>query len=154
MALALFALWMLLEGRWTLEIVLTGIVLSALIYLFCWKFLDYSPRREWAVIRRIPRAVAYLFWLIGQIFVAGFMTMSRIWSGREVKPHLVSFRTALRSDAAKVLLSQSITLTPGTLTVDQRDGRFLVHALDDAFTEGLQDSEMEKRIAKLEKQET
>ena len=152
MALALFALWMLLEGRWTLEIVLTGIVLSALIYLFCWKFLDYSPRREWAVIRRIPRAVAYLFWLIGQIFVAGFITMSRIWSGREVKPHLVSFRTALRSDAAKVLLSQSITLTPGTLTVDQRDGRFLVHALDDAFTEGLQDSEMEKRIAKLEKQ--
>ena len=152
MALALFALWMLLEGRWTLEIVLTGIVLSALIYLFCWKFLDYSPRREWAVIRRIPRAVAYLFWLIGQIFVAGFITMSRIWSGREVKPHLVSFRTALRSDAAKVLLSQSITLTPGTLTVDQQDGRFLVHALDDAFTEGLQDSEMEKRIAKLEKQ--
>ena len=152
MALALFALWMLLEGRWTLEIVLTGIVLSALIYLFCWKFLDYSPRREWAVIRRIPRTVAYLFWLIGQIFVAGFMTMSRIWSGREVKPHLISFRTALRSDAAKVLLSQSITLTPGTLTVDQRDGRFLVHALDDAFTEGLQDSEMEKRIAKLEKQ--
>ena len=152
MALALFALWMLLEGRWTLEIVLTGIVLSALIYLFCWKFLDYSPRREWAVIRRIPRAVAYLFWLIGQIFVAGFMTMSRIWSGREVKPHLVSFRTALRSDAAKVLLSQSITLTPGTLTVDQRDGRFLVHALDDAYTEGLKDSEMEKRIRKLEKQ--
>ena len=151
MALALFAMWMLLEGRWTLEIVLTGIVLSALIYLFCWKFLDYSPRREWAVIRRIPRAVAYLFWLIGQIFVAGFMTMSRIWSGREVKPHLVSFRTALRSDAAKVLLSQSITLTPGTLTVDQRDGRFLVHALDDAFTEGLQDSDMEKRIAKLGK---
>ena len=151
MALALFALWMLLEGRWTLEIVLTGIVLSALIYLFCWKFLDYSPRREWAVIRRIPRAGAYLFWLIGQIFVAGFMTMSRIWSGREVKPHLVSFRTALRSDAAKVLLSQSITLTPGTLTVDQRDGRFLVHALDDAFTEGLQDSDMEKRIAKLGK---
>ena len=152
MALALFGLWMLLEGRWTVEIVLTGIVLSALIYLFCWKFLDYSPRREWAVIRRIPRAVAYLFWLIGQIFVAGFMTMSRVWSGREVKPHLVSFRSALRTDAGKVLLSQSITLTPGTLTVDQRDGRFLVHALDDAFTEGLQDSEMEKRIRKLEKQ--
>ena len=152
MALALFALWMLLEGRWTVEIVLTGIVLSTLIYLFCWKFLDYSPRREWAVIRRIPRAVGYLFWLIGQIFVSGFMTISRIWSGREVRPHLVSFRTALRSDAAKVLLSQSITLTPGTLTVDQRDGRFLVHALDDAFTEGLRDSEMEKRIAKLEKQ--
>ena len=152
MALALFALWMLLEGRWTVEIVLTGIVLSTLIYLFCWKFLDYSPRREWAVIRRIPRAVGYLFWLIGQIFISGFMTISRIWSGREVTPHLVSFRTGLRTDPGKVLLSQSITLTPGTLTVDQRDGRFLVHALDDAYTEGLQDSEMEKRIRKLENQ--
>ena len=151
MALALFALWMLLEGRWTVETVLTGIVLSTLVYLFCWKFLDYSPRREWAVIRRFPRAVGYLFWLIGQIFVSGFMTISRIWSGREVRPHLVSFRSALRTDPGRVLLSQSITLTPGTLTVDQRNGRFLVHALDDAYTEGLQDSEMEKRILELEK---
>lgn len=151
MALALFGLWMLLEGRWTVETVLTGIVLSVLVYLFCWKFLDYSPRREWAVIRRLPRAVGYLFWLIGQIFVSGFMTISRIWSGREVRPHLVSFRSALRTDPGRVLLSQSITLTPGTLTVDQRDGRFLVHALDDAYTEGLQDSEMEKRILELEK---
>lgn len=151
MALALFGLWMLLEGRWTVETVLTGIVLSTLVYLFCWKFLDYSPRREWAVIRRIPRAVGYLFWLIGQIFVSGFMTISRIWSGREVRPHLVSFRSTLRTDPGRVLLSQSITLTPGTLTVDQRNGRFLVHALDDAYTEGLQDSEMEKRILELEK---
>ena len=151
MALALFGLWMLLEGRWTVETMLTGIVLSTLVYLFCWKFLDYSPRREWAVIRRIPRAVGYLFWLIGQIFVSGFMTISRIWSGREVRPHLVSFRSALRTDPGRVLLSQSITLTPGTLTVDQRNGRFLVHALDDAYTEGLQDSEMEKRILELEK---
>ena len=151
MALALFALWMLLEGRWTVETMLTGIVLSTLVYLFCWKFLDYSPRREWAVIRRIPRAVGYLFWLIGQIFVSGFMTISRIWSGREVRPHLVSFRSALRTDPGRVLLSQSITLTPGTLTVDQRNGRFLVHALDDAYMEGLQDSEMEKRILELEK---
>jgi multicomponent Na+:H+ antiporter subunit E len=151
MVLVLFGLWMLLEGRWTVETVLTGIVLSTLVYLFCWKFLDYSPRREWAVIRRIPRAVGYLFWLIGQIFVSGFMTISRIWSGREVRPHLVSFRSALRTDPGRVLLSQSITLTPGTLTVDQRNGRFLVHALDDAYTEGLQDSEMEKRILELEK---
>lgn len=151
MALALFGLWMLLEGRWTVETMLTGIVLSTLVYLFCWKFLDYSPRREWAVIRRIPRAVGYLFWLIGQIFVSGFMTISRIWSGREVRPHLVSFRSALRTDPGRVLLSHSITLTPGTLTVDQRNGRFLVHALDDAYTEGLQDSEMEKRILELEK---
>lgn len=151
MALALFGLWMLLEGRWTVETVLTGIVLSTLVYLFCWKFLDYSPRREWAVIRRFPRAVGYLFWLIGQIFVSGFMTISRIWSGREVRPYLVSFRSALRTDPGRVLLSQSITLTPGTLTVDQRNGRFLVHALDGAYTEGLQDSEMEKRILELEK---
>ena len=75
MALALFGLWMLLEGRWTVETVLTGIVLSTLVYLFCWKFLDYSPRREWEFIRRLPRAVGYLAWLIGQIFIAGFRTM-------------------------------------------------------------------------------
>ena len=105
MALALFGLWMLLEGRWTVETVLTGIVLSALIWLFCWKFLDYSPRREWAFIRRIPRALVYLTWLIGQVFIAGFRTMSRIWSGREVHPHLISFRLGRLPLRASFLLT-------------------------------------------------
>ena len=150
MMLVLFALWMLLEGQWTWEIVITGIVLSGLIYLFCWKFLDYSPRREWMLVRRLPRALAYLAWLVGQIFLSGFATMRCVWSRREISPRLISFRTRLKTETGKVLLAQSITLTPGTFTADQRDDRFLIHALTGDFARGLEEAEMEKRILRLE----
>ena len=50
----------------------------------------------------------------------------------------------------KVLLGNSITLTPGTITVDVREDRFLVHCLDSDFARGLTDSAMEKRILRLE----
>ena len=150
MALVLFAIWLLLEGQWTAEIALTGIAVSALVWVFCWKFLDYSPRREWEVVRRLPRLAVYFCWLTGRIFAAGFATIRRIWSRREVSPHLAGFSSSLKTETGRVLLAQSITLTPGTLTVRVRDGRFLVHALDDEFAEGLGNSEMEKRILRLE----
>ena len=49
-----------------------------------------------------------------------------------------------------MILGNSITMTPGTITVDVRDDLFLVHCLDEDFARGLEDSEMEKRILRLE----
>ena len=51
----------------------------------------------------------------------------------------------------KAMLANSITLTPGTITVDTRDDRFLVHCLDKDFGDGLENSAMEKRILNVEK---
>ena len=151
MFFVLFAFWLLLNGRWTLEIGLTGLVLSGLIYLFLWKFMDYSPRREWAMARRLPGLLAYFCFLLGEIFRAAFATIRLIWSPRRVaQPRLTSFRTPLRTRKGKVLLGNSITLTPGTITVDVREDRFLVHCLDSDFAEGLSDSAMQRRIRKLE----
>ena len=50
-----------------------------------------------------------------------------------------------------MLLANSITLTPGTITVDVQDDLFLVHCLDATYAQGIEDSEMQRRIARLEK---
>ena len=151
MFFVLFAFWIILNGQWTGEIAIVGLVLSALIYLLMWKFMNFSPKREWAVVKRLPRLIAYFFYLVGEIFKAAWGTIKFIWSPSEVvDPEVKSFRTRLKSGWAKVVLANSITLTPGTITVDVQDDVMLVHCIDRSFGEGLDDSEMEKRILRIE----
>ena len=151
MFFVLFAFWIILNGQWTGEIAIVGLVLSALIYLLMWKFMNFSPKREWAVVKRLPRLIAYFFYLVGEIFTAAWGTIKFIWSPSEVvEPEVKSFRTRLKSGWAKVVLANSITLTPGTITVDVQDDVMLVHCIDRSFGEGLDDSEMEKRILRIE----
>jgi len=147
----LFAFWLILNGQWTSEIAVTGVVLCALLYLFICKFMDYSPKKEWACLRRLPRAVVYFFYLVGEIAKSALATIKLIWSPKEIiRPEVTTFRTKLRTDPGKVILANSITMTPGTITVDVRGDLFLVHCLDETFAEGLEDSEMEKRIMQIE----
>lgn len=154
MLLFLFAFWVVLNGAWTTEIAITGGVISLLLYLFIWKFMGYSPKRDWAFARRLPRGLMYAAFLIGEIFKSSWATIRFIWSPREeVAPEVASFRTKLKTGMGKVILANSITLTPGTITVDVQDDVFLVHCLDETFGQGLEGSEMEKRIAVLEGRE-
>ncbi len=147
----LFAFWVILNGQWTGEIAIVGLVLSALLYLLMWKFMDYSPKREWAVVKRLPGLIAYFFYLVREIFKAAWGTIQFIWSPSQVvEPEVKSFRTKLKSGWGKVVLANSITLTPGTITVDVRDDVMLVHCIDQSFGEGLEDSDMEHRIQKIE----
>lgn len=151
MFVVFFLFWLLLNGRFTAEIAVVGLVLSALLYLFVWKFMDYSPKGEWALFRRLPRIVWYLCYLVKEIFVSAFRTIHFIWSPvEEVEPQLVSFRSKLRTKAGRVVLADSITMTPGTITVDIAEDKLLVHALDATMAEGLEDSRMERNIAKVE----
>ena len=150
MVLILFGFWLLLEGRVDLEIALVGLALSGAIYLFAWRALGYQPKREWAYIRRLPALVRYVGWLIAEVFRSGWAVIRLIWSPRLVaQPKLTSFRTRLQSRSGRVVLANSITMTPGTITVDIRGDRFLVHCLDTDFSEGL-GGDMEERIAKVE----
>lgn len=147
----LFAFWLILNGQWTSEIAVTGVVLCALLYLFICKFMDYSPKKEWACLRRFPRAIVYFFYLVGEIAKSAWATIKLIWSPKEIiRPQVTTFHTKLRTDPGKVVLANSITMTPGTITVDVRGDLFLVHCLDETFAEGLEDSEMEKRIMQIE----
>lgn len=151
MIFVLFGLWILFNGRWTGEIAIVGVVLSAALYLLMWKFMDYSPRREWQVVKRLPQFALYCVYLLGEIFKSAWATMRLIWSPKmETEPRLVTFRSRLKSGWGKVTLANSITLTPGTITVCVRGQEFLVHCLDKEFGEGIDDSEMEKRILEVE----
>lgn len=152
MIFVLFALWLVFNGKVTLEIVLFGIVLSAAVYLFCWKFLEYSPKRELLALRLLPQGIGYFFVLVWEVVKANCGAIRLIVSSKyEVEPVLVTFRTELKSDLARTVLANSITLTPGTITVELTDDEFKVHCLDKEMAEGLADSVFVRLLMKMEK---
>ena len=151
MFLILFGLWVVFNGKWTTEIALLGIAVSGLIYAFTCAFIGLSPRKELHYLRNAGRGMAYLWLLLREIFKANWQVLRLIWSPRlEVEPELHTFHTKVKSDFGKAILANSITLTPGTITVHVRDDLFMVHCLDRELADGLEDSEFEQRLEKME----
>ncbi|MGN1084437.1 MAG: Na+/H+ antiporter subunit E [Lachnospiraceae bacterium] len=152
MILILFALWLIFNGKITLEIVLFGAVLSLAVYLFCWRFLEYSPKRELHALCILPQGIGYFFVLLIEIVKANCAVISLIVSPKyEPEPVLVTFRTDLKTDLAKTVLANSITLTPGTITVELTEDEFKVHCLDKEMAEGLCDSIFVRLLRTMEK---
>ena len=114
----LFGFWVLLNGSWTLEIALIGLVVSAALYAFIVKFMGYSPKKEWAIVRRLPRIIGYFLYLVKEVFLSAWATIKLVWSPKlVVEPEITSFHTHVRTLPGKVVLANSITMTPGTITV-------------------------------------
>ena len=147
----LFGFWVLLNGQWTTEIAVVGAIVCAALYAFMVAYMGYSPRREGQLLLRLPLIVKYFVYLVVEVFKSAWATIRLIWSPRLiVQPRVTSFHTRVRTDAGKVVLANSITMTPGTITVDVDADTFLIHCLDDSFDVGQEGFDMEERVMQLE----
>lgn len=146
---ALVMLWLVFGGASVTSLAL-GVAVSALITLFASKFMGYSSARMLAGLRKTGRALGYGLLLIREIVLANLGVIRLIYSGREPRPLLVRFNAGLKSDAARVLLANSITLTPGTITVELEGDELLVHALDRPMAEGIEKSAFAAKAKELE----
>jgi multicomponent Na+:H+ antiporter subunit E len=128
---ALFILWIIFNGRLTPEIAVIGLLVSAAIFLFICKYMDYSLRKEKLLYILIPWMVKYFFILLTEIVKANFATARFVLDPKtEVEPRIITFKPDLHYGFLKVVLANSITLTPGTITIDIEDGVYTVHCLD------------------------
>jgi len=102
------------------------------------------------------RVVAYVPWLAWEIVKANVDVARRILApGRpRIAPRLVRVRASQRSELGQVVYANSITLTPGTVSVDLTDGELLVHALHADAAAGVEAGAMDRRCAALERQGT
>lgn len=152
MFICFFALWVVLNGKWTTEIGIFGLVFAALAYAFTWKYMGYSPKVDVALVMRIPSAVRYGVNLIVEIVKANLAVCKMILKPDFVpEPQLVQFDVDLKKNRHLVALANSITLTPGTITVDLDENHFLVHALDASMVDGLDDGGFVQQLMQMEK---
>ena len=147
-----FALWVVLNGRWTTEIGVFGLLFAVAAYAFTWKYMGFGPKLDLALARRAPSAVRYGVTLLAEIVKANLTVVRMILdSEKEPKPQLVQFDVDLKKNRHLVALANSITLTPGTITVDLHDNHFTVHALDASLVDGLDDGVFVQQLMNMEK---
>lgn len=150
-AAGLLGLWLLFSGHYDLFHVSAGVLSVAFVMLlnrtlFRVRLYPGDVHRDF----RILRAFGYLAWLVREIVVAALQVARIVLSPRmPVDPALLEFHADLPNAGAQTILANSITLTPGTVTVDVEHGVFLVHALTDASAAGLVDGVMPARVARL-----
>ncbi len=151
MYLIFLALWIIFNGKVTLEIVLFGLVIAAALDFFVIRFMDYRPQTTLKAIRLLPQMLLYVLVLLREIFKANIQTTRLLYSAKyEVEPLLVTFRPGLKTDTARVVLANSITLTPGTITVTLEGDEFVVHCLDKELAEGIEDSVFVTLLRRME----
>lgn len=154
MFLLFFSVWLILNGKVTAEICVFGVVISAALFCFMCRFMEYSLRKEVLLFRLIPLLVRYFWVLVKEIVRANVCVLKIILSPElQPEPAFVYFETGLRTGLAKVLLANSITLTPGTITVSVEGSRFCVHCLDRELAEGMEESVFVELLEEMEAEE-
>lgn len=148
-----FLVWIVFNGQITTEIILFELVIAGAVYAFCCKFLGYSLKKDIFLLRKAGYLLLFAAVLIWEIIKANAAVIHLILSPHlKTEPVIVRFRTTLKTQGARVLLANSITLTPGTITVSLKDDEYVVHCLDKRFSEGLSDSVFVKYLLKIEGQ--
>ena len=106
---------------------------------------------EGVPIRMLPRRGSYLSWLFKEI-VGTNVEMAKLVTAKEIdsQPAVVDSPSHQKSDVSRALLANSITLTPGTVTMDVDDIHMYVHALTNAAAKDLVHGEMRGRVRKVE----
>lgn len=97
------------------------------------------------------RLPGYLVWMLGQIISSNIDVARRVWLGKSaISPVIFTVRASQKTEVARVLYANSITMTPGTVTLSVRDDVLEVHALSREAAEDLKKGEMDRRVCALE----
>ena len=151
MYLLIFGLWLIFKGRVTLEILLFGLALTAGLGLLAKLLFGYGPKKELRVWRMLPLFLVYLFVLFWEVLKANLSVMGLILRGsRALEPSLVRIRVGLKTSFARFLLANSITLTPGTLSVESRDDVLTIHCLHPSLLENTENGVFVRLLRRME----
>ena len=125
------SVWLALSGKYDVFHVSLGII-SSLIVAYTSRDLVNNSNNICKNIKIFIKFLFYIPWLIYQIILSNFMITRIVISKNVIKninPRIFTYETVLTSDLAKMFLANSITLTPGTITISVVDNKLTIHAL-------------------------
>ncbi|MGH7275768.1 MAG: Na+/H+ antiporter subunit E [Candidatus Rokuibacteriota bacterium] len=142
---ACVAFWILLSGKTAPQDFLMAAAASAAVALVN---RDIDALGE--VLRWSPRLLAYVPWLLKEIWLANLQVLRIVVHPRlPIDPVVIRLTPALSSDLARTAFANSITLTPGTITLDVEGGEIVVHALTRAGADDLAGGGMARRVGRI-----
>ncbi len=149
LGIALFAFWLLLSGHYTLFLTGLGFASSIACVLVAKRMNLIDV--EGHPIQLLPGAMTYVPWLVWEIAKSTFAVMVIVLRGPSaISPNLIKVKASQKSQVGINVYGNSITLTPGTITVDVEDDEFTVHALTQSTASDLAEGSMDRRVVRME----
>ena len=149
LGLVLYANWLLFSGHYDRLILALGF-LSTLVAVAIALRMDIVDREPYPVFLNL-KAPMYWLWLAVEVFKANLDVARRILSPRlRIKPSVFVIKSSQRTDLGRVTYVNSITLTPGTISIDLQGDSIEVHALTEEAAESLKEGEMDRRVTEME----
>jgi multicomponent Na+:H+ antiporter subunit E len=149
LTLFLFAIWLLLSGHYTPLMIFLGL-LSALIVVILAARADLIDQEIQPILLK-PSVLLYWFWLGREIIKSNIDVARRILNPRlPISPNIFTVRAGQKTELGRVTYANSITLVPGTVTVDIDEDVFTVHALTQSAATDLKRGEMNRRVCNME----
>ena len=149
LALVLFALWLLLSGHYVPLLIGLG-ALSVLLVVTIALRMDVVDR-EGHPIHLSPKALLYWSWLAWEIVKSNVDVARRILSPTlPISPTVIRLKASQKSELGKVIYANSITLTPGTVSIDIDGDKIEVHALTREAAQALRTGDMDRRVTRFE----
>jgi len=143
-ALLLFVFWLLLSASYDVVHVVAGAIVAVVVMWLNPAGVAWDRKVSWLA------GLRYLLWLIGRILKSGFHVSRLILDpALPISPRLIRHKTKLTSDGELVVLANSITLTPGTITVEVAPGELVVHAIDEASCADLADGVLDAKVGRV-----
>ncbi|MBU8850277.1 MAG: Na+/H+ antiporter subunit E [Desulfobacterales bacterium] len=147
----MFCFWLLFSGRFDFFHISLGVVSCLIVSAISSRLLFPNPLSS-GLFKCWLKFAGYLPWLFNQIFIANLNVLYLTFHPRMmelINPKIIKFNSRLKSDVSRTTFSNSITLTPGTITIHASVmGTFTVHCIDDT-SGGSLPGEMEKKIARV-----
>lgn len=148
--LVLACFWLISSGMFKPLLLGFGVASIAIVIALVLR-MKSKDAEFYPIILPAWRLPGYLLWMIGQIVSSNLDVAKRVWLGKSsISPTIFTVRASQKTDVAKVLYANSITMTPGTVTLSVRDDVLEVHALTCAAATALKKGEMDRRVTALE----
>jgi multicomponent Na+:H+ antiporter subunit E len=145
----LLVFWLTLSGHYTAFLITAGVIASVAIALLAAR-MDVVDH-EGHPVHLAPAALTYWPWLVWQIILSAINVSKIIINpSLPVSPTMTRVKMAQKSDVGRVTYANSITLTPGTISVDIENDDIIVHAITRENAVDLEGGEMNQRVAKFE----
>ena len=147
---ALFGFWLALSGHYT-PLILSFGVGSCILVVYLSVRMDVVDR-EGVPFHIVGRLLAYVPWLLKEIFVANFEVAKVVLDPKlPISPRMVLFQGSQQTDVGRAVYANSITLTPGTITTGVEGNEFQIHALRAADLETDEELKMDAMCTWVER---
>lgn len=149
--LILFVNWLIWSGMFDSFHVSLGVISCGIVTFMSHDLFFGSGKFHFGHVTEFIRFVLYIPWLLYQIILSNIHVAYLVLHPKMlIEPSMITFETILKKDISIVTFANSITLTPGTITIDIKDGKyFVIHCISRKVADDLLSGEMERKIARI-----